>query len=253
MRMTTEKDESLIVAFGEHGVKLQTLDEAMSFATALAQSGDMCPKHFQNKPQAVLAAIQRGAEIGLGPMQALDSIYVINGRASLSGATCLALMGRPDVMEKGKRTRAGFRRLADGTVEGYCWSWRMGDDESIETTYSAERAKSMGLWNKAGTLWVKDPGTMLKWRAVGEHSRNFYSDVMKGLYLAEEVRDFTQDWRHARDVTPDAARIEGPGDPLLENLEPSQTIVEPGAPDSPEEPERDPETGEIIPDYVGKG
>ena len=71
-------------------------DSAQLFklAETLAQSGDMIPKSFQGNPNAIVAAVMRGMEIGLAPIQSLASIAVINGRASLWGDALPALMQR---------------------------------------------------------------------------------------------------------------------------------------------------------------
>lgn len=60
----------------------QNLDEALKFADYLANS-DIVPKDFQKKPANILVAVQWGMELGLQPMQAMQSIAVINGRPSL--------------------------------------------------------------------------------------------------------------------------------------------------------------------------
>ena len=53
---------------------------------------ELVPKAFRNKPEDVLVAIQLGTEIGFAPMQALQSIAVINGRPSVWGDGFLALI-----------------------------------------------------------------------------------------------------------------------------------------------------------------
>ena len=73
-----------------------TLQEAMRFSDILASS-TMVPRDFQGKPGNVLVAIQWGREVGLGPLQALQNIAVINGRPSIWGDAALALVrGHPD-------------------------------------------------------------------------------------------------------------------------------------------------------------
>ena len=68
----------------------QNLDEALKFADYLANS-DIVPKDFQRKPANILVAVQWGMELGLQPMQAMQSIAVINGRPSLWGDAVIAL------------------------------------------------------------------------------------------------------------------------------------------------------------------
>lgn len=245
------------------GVSLTNLEEAWRFSALLAKSGDMCPASFRGKPEAVLAAIQRGAELGLNPMQSLTSITVIKGTPTLSGETLLALMNQPGVMKKGKRTKVGWRGEGD-KMEGFIWSWREGDDEPLETTFTVDEAKGMGLWQRKGrdgqdTPWITMPGIMLQWRTVAKHSRRYYSDVTKGLYMTQEMRDVHYGGHESppeRDVTPSASSVTGATDPLLhpgtdEPAEPREVFVAGSEAERAAEPERDPDSGEIIPDGVG--
>ena len=68
-----------------------TLAEAMKYAEIIANS-DIVPKHFKGKPGDVLVAIQMGAEVGISPLQSVQNIQIINGKASLWGDAALALV-----------------------------------------------------------------------------------------------------------------------------------------------------------------
>ena len=56
------------------------------------------PSAFRGKPEAVFAAILYGEELGIGPMQSLNSIHVIEGKPGMS----------PELM-RGLVARAGHR------------------------------------------------------------------------------------------------------------------------------------------------
>ena len=76
------------------GLTLHTVDEAMRFGKMLAAS-QFAPKDFANKPESCILAIQHGAEIGLGPMQSIQSIACINGRPAISReASCCVKIAR---------------------------------------------------------------------------------------------------------------------------------------------------------------
>src|SRR5690606_14664414 len=51
--------------------------EARSMAADLAKAKGFVPDAFVGNPGAVLAALMTGAEIGIGPMQAMRSIHVV--------------------------------------------------------------------------------------------------------------------------------------------------------------------------------
>lgn len=169
----------------------QSLDDAYRLATALARSGDMVPKHFQGSPDMIMAALVRGAEIGLLPMQALSNIAVINGRASLWGDALPALMQRAghqlDTVIEGE----GDSMVATTTL-------RRGDTgQVIVRSFSAADAKAAGLWNKQGP-WQSYKPRMLSMRSRSWACRDGAADALMGLQIAEEMQDAPP----IRDVTP---------------------------------------------------
>ena len=138
-----------------------------------------------------MAAIIRGMEIGLAPMQALSSIAVINGRASLWGDALPALMQRA-----GHELDSGVEGDGDKMV---AWATlKRGDTgQIIRRTFSASDAKAAGLWGKQGP-WQQYKSRMLQLRARGLCCRDGAADTLMGLQVAEEMRDTPK----PRDVTP---------------------------------------------------
>jgi len=82
---------SITVRGGVPSMAPQSFADAVEFAKMLARS-NMVPKDYVGKPENILVALQWGAEVGLGPLQALNGISVINGRPSLWGDAALALV-----------------------------------------------------------------------------------------------------------------------------------------------------------------
>lgn len=162
----------------------QTIDEALRFADYLAES-TIVPKDFAKNPGNILVAIQWGMELGLQPMQAMQNIAVINGRPSLWGDAVLALvLSHPhcvDVVEYYE---------GDEKSEGYtavCIAKRQGrEDKTVR--FSIEDARLAGLLDKAGP-WKQYRNRMLKMRARSFCLRDQFADVLKGMPIAEEVRD----------------------------------------------------------------
>ena len=52
------------------------------------------PSAFRGKPEAVFAAILYGAELGIGPMQSLNCIHVIEGKPSMAPELMRALVAK---------------------------------------------------------------------------------------------------------------------------------------------------------------
>ena len=170
----------------------QNLDDAFRLSKALSMSGDMVPKHFQNKPEMIMAAIARGMEIGLAPMQALSNIAVINGRASIWGDALPALLQRAGHSIDCTIEGEGDARKAVATVK------RGDSGETIVREFSVADAKKAGLWGKAGP-WQSYPDRMLQMRARSYAARDGAADALMGLQVAEEVQDYP------KDVTPKEA------------------------------------------------
>jgi hypothetical protein len=169
------------------------LDDVFRLSKALAMSGDMIPKHFQNQPEAIMAALLRGREVGLAPMQALSAIAVINGRATIWGDALPALMQRAghhvDVQLEG----AGDDLTAVATLT------RGDTGKVVIRRFSMADAKRAGLLGKPGP-WQQYPQRMLALRARAWAIRDGAADALMGLSVAEY--DETTGPEAARNVTP---------------------------------------------------
>jgi hypothetical protein len=168
------------------GLALATFDDAWRFWQMVAKT-DFAPKDFKSKPEACLLAGQHGAELGLGPMQSLQCIAVINGRPSIWGDAALALVQSSAVCEYVSETVEGD---ADAMV-ATCEAKRRGYPKATVVRFSVADAKKAGLWGKSGP-WSQYPRRMLQLRARGFALRDAFPDVLKGLVTAEEAQDYPQ-------------------------------------------------------------
>jgi hypothetical protein len=168
------------------GLALATMAEAMSFAGMVAKS-DFAPKDFKGKPESCLLAIQHGSEVGLSPMQSLQSIAVINGRPTIWGDAALALVQSSPACEYIKEYIEG-----DGDqAVAVCEVKRRGYPAATVSTFSMFDAKRAGLAGKSGP-WTQYPMRMLALRARGFALRNAFADALRGLVTAEEAQDYPQ-------------------------------------------------------------
>lgn len=165
------------IQLSENGLQLRTLDDMARFCLAVSKSR-LAPKGFET-PEAIMVAIMHGQEIGLSPMQALQSICVINGRPSIWGDAALAIVkARPDCEDVIETT--------DGTT-AKCEVRRRGKATVIRTFSDAD-AKLAGLIGKSGP-WSQYPARMRQLRARGFALRDSFPDALRGIGIAEEVRD----------------------------------------------------------------
>jgi hypothetical protein len=181
-----------LVPFGPQGVQLATLEDAYRFANAVVKSG-LAPKGMDT-PEAVLVAIQLGAELGLTPMASLQNIAVINGRPGIFGDAALALVRSKDVMEQFEEKEIGERGK---DTWGYrITTKRKGCAVAVEE-FTVADAKTARLWGKPGP-WTDYPKRMLKFRPRSYLLRDNYGDILKGLRTTEEIADMPSE----RNVTP---------------------------------------------------
>ena len=165
----------------EFNFEITSLDQAMHYAKLIADS-DLAPKDYRGKPGNVLVALQYGSEIGLKPLQAIQNIAVINGRPAVWGDAMLGLVQNHPLCEY---IREGMK---DNNT-AYCTVKRRGDEHDYTYEFSKEDAKIAGLLNKAGP-WTQYPDRMLQMRARGFALRDKFSDILKGIAMHEEVRDY---------------------------------------------------------------
>ena len=166
------------------GLSLQSVADAMKFSEMVANS-DFAPKDFRGKAASCMLAIQCGAEIGLAPLQALQSIAVVNGRPAVYGDAALAVVKASHVCEYVTEAVDG-----DGDqMVATCTAQRRGYPQPTVVTFSVADAKKAGLWGKSGP-WSQYSRRMLQMRARGFALRDAFPDVLKGLVTAEEAQDY---------------------------------------------------------------
>lgn len=158
-------------------VRIEGIAEVFRLAEALSQASGLVPAAYLGKPNAIAAAMLTGIEIGLGPMESLREIHVVQGRPTLSAGCMLARAIRAGIKVEWLESSntAAKLRLTRGAVH-YEQSWTMED------------AKRADLANKSGP-WKTYPAAMLRARAISAAVRAFCPDVIGGggLYTPEEL------------------------------------------------------------------
>ena len=166
------------------GLALASFDDAFRFSKMVAAS-EFAPKDFKGKPESCMLAIQHGSEVGLSPMQSLQSIAVINGRPTIWGDAALALVQSSPVCEYVKEYTEG----QGDNHTAVCEAKRRGYPAPTVSRFSMADAKRAGLAGKTGP-WSQYPERMLALRARGFALRNAFADALRGLITAEEAQDY---------------------------------------------------------------
>lgn len=187
----------------------QNIEEALKFADYLAKS-TIVPKDFANNPGNILVAIQWGMELGLQPMQAMQNIAVINGRPALWGDAVIALVRSSPLCEYIYETDDG---------ETATCRVKRRDEEEQTRTFSMTDAAQAGLKGKQGP-WAQYPKRMRQMRARAFALRDVFADVLRGMPVAEEVRDTPTEREigPAREAEEPKTLPAYPEDKLTENL-----------------------------------
>jgi hypothetical protein len=185
----------------------KTLAEAMELAKLMSDS-ELVPKDFRGKPGNVLIAVQMGAEVGLSPMQAIQSIAIVNGRPAIWGDAPLALVRASGLLEEIVEEWDPSTSVATCTVR------RRGEAVPIVRTFGLEDARRVEIISydngnrKTSKLAEKDtyknyPSRMCQMRARAFALRDGFGDVLKGLAVKEEIEDHPGE---PRNITPESER-----------------------------------------------
>jgi hypothetical protein len=214
------------------GIAPQTLDEGWRLAQMIARS-ELVPKNFRGKPEEVLVAIQMGIEIGLAPMQALQSIAVINGRPSVWGDGFLALImssgvyaDHDEFYEVDGQRKDGLTAedLKKDSTAGVCTFARRGKATPVTRRFTVGQAKKANLLGKEGP-WQSYPDRMLLLRARGFAGRDAFADILRGIRTAEEAFDTPDDEVEVETTpAPPVRRISETQAPAVETTTPAADL-----------------------------
>lgn len=152
------------------------LQERVGYIERLAPSTILPPAYRGNAANAFVAA-ETGAALGLEPLQALASIAVINGRATLSS----------DLMAAVVRRAGHTLRIVENSPESVTATLIRADDKKFEftVTWDKEKAVKAGLWGQRGP-WAQYPTQMLRARAITEVARQGASEALMGMIYSPE-------------------------------------------------------------------
>ncbi|GAA0623536.1 recombinase RecT [Thalassospira tepidiphila] len=204
----------------------QNRQQISEFSADLIAAGMVPNSYNKGSAQEVHAklcmCITKGLEIGMPPMMALQSIYIINNIPAIYGDGAIALVQRSGKIEWMKETIEGKGGTDNWTA--VCEIKRVGQEEPYRRTFSFEQAKRAKLASKPGP-WMAYPERMLQMRARALALRDGFADVLCGLGIAEEVQDIPVQHEPAStsflDDGDDAAAIEDHSDEQPQEEQPA--------------------------------
>jgi hypothetical protein len=146
----------------------------MEFAKTIVDSGLM-PKHV-NTPGKAVAIILTGREMGIGPMQAMRSISIVEGKPTLAADLQLALFHKA-----GGKTQFTALDASKGVLVFHA-PWLV---KPHTETFTIEDAGRANLTNK--DVWKKYPKAMLRSRVITAGLKSIGFEPTTGAYDPEEL------------------------------------------------------------------
>ena len=165
--------------------ELTTIQSQKEYAEILSAS-NLLPRAYQKQPANVFTAMAMGEALGLKPIEAINSINVIQGKPALSAELMGAMVRRAG--HKLRITCTKNPPTATATLI------RKDDPDSPFTvTWDEKAAARAGLWMSTPS-WQKYPDQMMRARAITEVCRMGAADALSGfVYTAEELGGEPQD------------------------------------------------------------
>lgn len=140
------------------------------------------PKHYQGKPQEILAAVFMGREIGLGPVTSWNNIDIIEGTVSMRAKLVAAL-----IYKKGHIV--AIKEQTEKACVLECFRYHEQTNQLVPVgtvSYTMEDAARAGSESK--TAYEAHPKAMLTNRALTLAGRSVFADALMGFaYTGEEL------------------------------------------------------------------
>lgn len=197
---------------------IRQFQSTLGLAGALVKSGFL-PKAI-NTPEKAVAVILAGRELGIGPMLALRSISIIDGKPVVAADLQLARF-------KADGGRAVFTELSEAKAS---LSLRHPNGDEHTESFTMADARAAGLLGKDN--WKKFPKAMLRSRCITAALKSIGYEPTCGVYDPDEADSFRPLARTAVVADDNGADDTGDGDvePAVMTIDDALTMPLPGKP-----------------------
>lgn len=147
----------------------------MQMVAQTLKQGGVLPRGIDTV-QKMVVVLQAGREIGLAPMEALNSLYFVNGKVAMYGEAV-----PNQVMRAGHRIKWGKCDATQAEV-----TITRGDTgDHMTTKFTMKEAEERGY--TANAIYKKYPENMLKWRALSMTAKFIAPDALRGIGIKEDM------------------------------------------------------------------
>lgn len=211
-------------------------------AQALAAS-DLVPTTYLKKPANCMIALDLAERTNMAPLMVMQNLDIIHGRPSWRSQFIIAC-----VNNSGRFSPLQFEKSGEGDAR-QCIAWATDKETGVRVespAISIAMAKAEGWYARKGSKWQTLQELMLMYRSASFFGRLYVPELLMGFPSMEESTDIGGSVRGSSSTGVSIDDILSGGADVTDGAE---KATDPGAP-SAEEPERDPETGEVIPNHI---
>lgn len=154
----------------------RTIDGVYRLSKGLVES--RLYSKFAN-PEAIMAVILRGREMGLSALTALETFFVVEGKPVPSAHLLIArAKAHPDCEY--------FQMLSSDAVQAEYETKNRRNPKPTRHKYTLAQAELAGLV-RSGSNWARRPDEMIRKTAAVQLARIEYPEALLGAYAAEEL------------------------------------------------------------------
>jgi len=149
--------------------------QAINIAAETFSKSNALPATMDNTPKVVMA-LQAGYEMGLTPIQSLNSFYFVNGKLSLYGSIVIQRILRYADIEWIQNDK----KAAEVKIT------RRDNGASMTGKFTIDQAREKGLITER-SAWKKWPERMLRYKAIGDIAAFIVPEALSGLVVGGDL------------------------------------------------------------------
>lgn len=149
--------------------------DTMNLVAQTLKAGGVLPRGIDTV-QKMVVVLQAGREIGLAPMEALNSLYFVNGKVAMYGEAV-----PNQIMRAGHQIKWGKCDATQAEVTIV----RGDNGEKMTTKFTMKEAEERGY--TSNSIYKKYPENMLKWRALSMTAKFIAPDALRGIGIKEDM------------------------------------------------------------------